>query len=99
MFGKRTNIAQECLQHAVEVLGLLVLLAWGACRLGTGRTLPASLTDAWDALYWNLPHTISEAREPWVHFPNLTLLPLNKLLDNLWRGGHEEGITLGYRNL
>lgn len=96
MFGKRTNIAQECLQHAAEVLCLLVFLAGGPCRLGTGGTLPSSLTDAWNALHWNLPHAIPEACEPRMHLPDLTLLPLNELLDDLWEGGLGNGMTLGY---
>lgn len=86
MFGKRTNIAQESLQHAAEVLCLLVFVAGGACRLGTLGTLPSSLADAWDALYWNLTHAIPEAREPRMHLPDLTLLPLNEFLDDLREG-------------
>lgn len=88
MFGKRTNIAQESLQHAAEVLCLLMFLAWGACRLGTGGTFPSSLTDAWDALDWNLPHTFPKACEPWVHLADLTLLPFYELLDDLEEGRH-----------
>lgn len=93
MFGKRTNIAQESLQHAAEVLCLLVFLAGGACRFGTGGTLPSSLTDAWNALHWNLSHPIPEACEPWMHLPDLTLLPLNELLDDLLKDGHMDGKT------
>ncbi len=96
MFGKRTNIAQESLQHAAEVLCLLVLLAGGACRLGTGRTLPPSLTDAWDALYWDLPHAISKACETRMHLPDLTLLSLNELLYDLWKGNDGIRVYLGF---
>lgn len=35
------------------------------------------LTDAWNALHWDLPHALFEARETWVNLPDLTLFPLN----------------------
>lgn len=42
-----------------------------------------TLTDAWNALHWDLSYTLFEAGETWVNLPDLTLFPLNQLLDDL----------------
>lgn len=41
------------------------------------------LTDARDALHWDLPDALLEAGEPGVDLPDLALLPLNQFLNDL----------------
>lgn len=45
----------------------------------------SALTYAWNALHWDLSHTLFEAGEAWVNLPDLALFPLNQLLYNLIR--------------
>ena len=42
-----------------------------------------TLTYAWNALHWDLSHALFEAGETGVNLPDLTLFPLNQLLNYL----------------
>lgn len=47
------------------------------------NTHTGTLTNAWNALHRYLPDSLFEAGEAGVHLPDLALLPLNQLLDDL----------------